>query len=188
MIPLNSILAKRIGDATRELMKHKDDRVQRCTELLHGIRVGPLACSEQVISYRLCGDVSVVFVSQSRLDRRGWVVVPRVPWLASQPAMVEFFPKVPARPPVSKKFGVQLDCTLTATRRIYSRLGVKLKLVTHSSLQAGRKVTRRSIYSPWLCSWRTFALNPIQAVKMLAWEEPIRRRIDESRDKEVRGS
>lgn len=39
MIPLNAALAKRIGVATRELMGHKDDRVQRCSEVLHGIRV-----------------------------------------------------------------------------------------------------------------------------------------------------
>ncbi|CAM9676299.1 unnamed protein product, partial [Hapterophycus canaliculatus] len=38
MIPLNAVLAKRIGSATRELMGHKDDRVQRCSEVLHGIR------------------------------------------------------------------------------------------------------------------------------------------------------
>lgn len=39
MIPLNAALAKRIGAATRELMRHKDVRVERCSELLHGIRV-----------------------------------------------------------------------------------------------------------------------------------------------------
>lgn len=39
MVPLNAALAKRIGVASRELMKHKDDRVQRCSEMLHGIRV-----------------------------------------------------------------------------------------------------------------------------------------------------
>lgn len=39
MVPLNAALAKRIGAATRELMGHKDDRVQRCSEMLHGIRV-----------------------------------------------------------------------------------------------------------------------------------------------------
>lgn len=39
MVPLNADLAKRIGAATRELMGHKDDRVQRCSEMLHGIRV-----------------------------------------------------------------------------------------------------------------------------------------------------
>ena len=40
MVPLNAALAKRIGAVSRELMKHKDDRVQRCSEMLHGIRVG----------------------------------------------------------------------------------------------------------------------------------------------------
>lgn len=39
MIPLNAALAKRIGVATRDLMGHKDDRVQRCSEMLQGIRV-----------------------------------------------------------------------------------------------------------------------------------------------------
>lgn len=39
MIPLNAALAKRIGAATRDLMGHKDDRVQRCSEMLQGIRV-----------------------------------------------------------------------------------------------------------------------------------------------------
>ena len=39
MVPLNAALAKQIGAATRELMGHKDDRVQRCSEMLHGIRV-----------------------------------------------------------------------------------------------------------------------------------------------------
>lgn len=39
MVPLNAALAKRIGAASRELMRHKDDRVQRCSEMLHGIRV-----------------------------------------------------------------------------------------------------------------------------------------------------
>ena len=39
MVPLNAALARRIGAATRELMGHKDDRVQRCSEMLHGIRV-----------------------------------------------------------------------------------------------------------------------------------------------------
>lgn len=43
MIPLNAVLAKRIGVATRELMKHKDDRVQRCSEMLNGVRVGGMA-------------------------------------------------------------------------------------------------------------------------------------------------
>lgn len=45
MIPLNAALAKRIGAATRELMGHKDDRVQRCSELLHGIRVSLLTAT-----------------------------------------------------------------------------------------------------------------------------------------------
>lgn len=39
MIPLNAALAKRIGVAARELMRHKDDRVERCSELLRDIRV-----------------------------------------------------------------------------------------------------------------------------------------------------
>lgn len=39
MIPLNAILANRIGAATRLLMVNKDDRVERSAELLHSIRV-----------------------------------------------------------------------------------------------------------------------------------------------------
>ncbi|CAM9529906.1 unnamed protein product [Ectocarpus sp. 4 AP-2014] len=53
MVPLNAFLAKRIGAATRELMGHKDDRVQRCSEMLHGIRALKMLAWEGCIRQRI---------------------------------------------------------------------------------------------------------------------------------------
>lgn len=52
MIPLNAALAKRIGVATRDLMGHKDDRVQRCSEMLQGIRVSQAQPWTQTLPWR----------------------------------------------------------------------------------------------------------------------------------------
>ncbi|CAM9097657.1 unnamed protein product, partial [Laminaria digitata] len=53
MVPLNAALAKRIGAASRELMKHKDDRVQRCSEILHGIRAVKMLAWESCVRGRI---------------------------------------------------------------------------------------------------------------------------------------
>ncbi|CAN0319574.1 unnamed protein product, partial [Ectocarpus sp. 8 AP-2014] len=53
MVPLNAFLAKRIGAATRDLMGHKDDRVQRCSEMLHGIRALKMLAWEGCIRQRI---------------------------------------------------------------------------------------------------------------------------------------
>lgn len=57
MVPLNAALAERIGAATRELMGHKDDRVQRCSEMLHGIRVSERSAGGRVYDMLRMGGI-----------------------------------------------------------------------------------------------------------------------------------
>lgn len=59
LIPINKVIANKIGELSTELMKHKDDRVTLISDLLKGIRTVKVHVWEDYFINKISGKVIV---------------------------------------------------------------------------------------------------------------------------------